>query len=112
VRLSDSALADFREILTWTRERFGMRQARSYQRTLQDALHSLTAGPDVPGARTRDVLGPGLRSLHVARRGRPGRHFVIFRLARENGTDVIRVLRLLHDSMDLPQHTEPPREDP
>ncbi|NBU77128.1 MAG: type II toxin-antitoxin system RelE/ParE family toxin, partial [Planctomycetes bacterium] len=38
--------------------------------------------------------------LHVARQGRAGRHFVVFRAA---GSD-IDVLRLLHESMDLPRH--------
>ena len=43
-------------------------------------------------------------TLHVARKGRKGRHFVVFRVARDPDHDVIEVLRLLHDSMDLQRH--------
>ena len=42
--------------------------------------------------------------LHVARRGRQGRHFVLYRADSQAETPVIDVLRLLHDSMDLPRH--------
>jgi toxin ParE1/3/4 len=60
----------------------------------------LEGGPDVLGARAREDIQPGIRPLHVARQGRAGRHFVVF---RATGSD-IDVLRLLHDSMDLPRH--------
>lgn len=46
-------------------------------------------------------IAPGIRTLHVARQGRKGRHLVMFRVAPER---VIEVLRLLHDSMDLSRH--------
>ncbi len=56
------------------------------------------------GAKPRDDIAKGLLTLHVARRGRKGRHFVMFRVASERGSKVIEVLRLLHDAMDLPRH--------
>ena len=43
-------------------------------------------------------------SLHVARMGRKGSHFVVFRVATENTIDVLRVL---HESMDLTRHLPP-----
>lgn len=43
-------------------------------------------------------------TLHVARQGRKGRHFMVFRVGRKPGREVIEGLRLLHDSMDLQQH--------
>ena len=43
-------------------------------------------------------------TLHVARKGRKGPHFVVFRVAPSRSEQVIDVLRLLHDSMDLPRH--------
>jgi toxin ParE1/3/4 len=58
----------------------------------------------VPGAKPRDDIAPGLRSLHVARSGRKGRHIIIFRARGSDKTAVIEVLRILHDAMDLPRH--------
>lgn len=58
------------------------------------------------GSRPRDEIADGLRSVHVARQGRRGRHFVIYRTA---GGDTIEVVRILHDGMNLPRHI--PRDD-
>jgi len=49
-------------------------------------------------------------TLHVARHGRRGRHFVVFRVGRESDHGVIEVLRLLHDSMDLQRHLRSDKE--
>ena len=101
VRLSFVAEQDFAEIVGFTVEQFGVRQARIYQSTLTHALGALHAGPSVTGSRARDEIMPGLRSLHVAREGRRGRHFVLFRPGPEQ---TIEVLRILHDAMDLSRH--------
>jgi toxin ParE1/3/4 len=98
VRLSEPAEQDFLTILNWTGENFGRRQARVYRRTLIAALAALHDGPDVPGSVVRDEIQPGLRSLHVARTGRRGRHFVLHRTAVATTVEVIRIL---HDAMDL-----------
>jgi len=98
VRLSEPAEQDFVAILDWTTQNFGRRQARVYRRTLIAALAALHDGPDLPGSVVRDEIQPGLRSLHVATKGRRGRHFVLYRTA--TGT-TIDVLRILHDAMDL-----------
>lgn len=76
-------------------------QAKTYAETLLQAIQALEAGPEVLGTRARDDIGPGLRTLHLARRGRKARHFIIFRVG---AGQVIDVLRLLHDSMDLARH--------
>lgn len=101
VRLGRQAESDFREILQWTRRSFGEIQAREYAETITLAIAALGAGPDVVGARVRDELGHGVCTLHVARLGRRGRHFVVF---RPHGDHRIEVIRVLHDSMDLPRH--------
>ena len=98
VRLAARAELDFSEIITWTIENFGERQARTYVETLSLAIEALHDGPEQLGAKVRDDIGPGIRTLHVARQGRSGRHFVVFREAKDQYIDV---LRLLHDSMDL-----------
>lgn len=110
VRLTAAAEADFREILLWTVDQFGEAQARVYAQTIAAALGDLAAGPAVVGARERVDIGEGLSTLHVARKGRKGRHFVLFR--KGNGPDVIDVLRLLHDTMDLARHVPPGNLDP
>ncbi|MCC7410652.1 MAG: type II toxin-antitoxin system RelE/ParE family toxin [Gammaproteobacteria bacterium] len=104
VRLTAAAEADFEEILGWTVARFGKAQARIYADTVSAALNELAYGPTVVGARERNDILKGLFTLHVAREGRKGRHFLMFRVVRTPDRDVIEVLRLLHDAMDLQRH--------
>lgn len=67
------------------------------------ALDSLSDGPLDIGSKARDELGLGIRTLHMGRHGRKGRHFVVFRQAA--GDDLILdILRILHDSMDLARY--------
>ncbi|MEW5892314.1 MAG: type II toxin-antitoxin system RelE/ParE family toxin [Pseudomonadota bacterium] len=75
---------------------------------MTQAIEALHDGPDILGAKAKDDIAPGIRTLHVSRQGRKGRHFVIFRVAQGR---VIEVLRLLHDSMDLQRHW-PNDDDP
>ena len=100
VRLSAAAETDFRQILRWTTSHFGQAQARVYAATLASALKALNDGPTVIGVKKRPEIGNAICTLHVARNGRKGRHFVMF-LVGGTQENVIDVLRLLHDSMDL-----------
>ena len=104
IRLAEAAGQDYQAILRWTVENFGRAQARTYAKTLNSALQDLAQGPDVIGARLREEIGPDIHTLHVARHGRKGRHFVVFRISPSPDASIIEVLRLLHDSMDLPRH--------
>ena len=106
IRLAEAAQNDFRSILVWTAEHFGGAQARRYQDILTEALMSLTDGPAPLGWKSRDDIAPGLCSLHVAKRGRPRRHVVLYRI---EGADVIGVVRILHGAMDPMRHI--PSED-
>jgi toxin ParE1/3/4 len=108
IRLGAAAELDFANILKWTTETFGPRQARIYRDTLMQAIGELANGPDVPGSRARDEIMPGLRSLHVARHGRRGRHFLLYRAAEGQ---IIEIGRILHDQMDLPRHLLPSSDD-
>ena len=101
VRLSRAAEADFSAIVAWTATHFGNVQAQKYAEVLTLSITALHDGPNVIGAKTRDDISHGLKSLHVARRGSKGSHFVIFRAATDNTIDVLRVL---HESMDLARH--------
>lgn len=98
------ALRDYQDILVWTRAQFSSQQARIYAQTIESALQELQHGPDLPGVKWRPELGAQIASLHVARNGYKGRHFVIFYVISVGDGAVIRVLRLLHDSMDLQRH--------
>lgn len=81
-----------------TTEQFGARQSRIYRNTLLQAIGELAAGSDIVGSKARDEVIRGLRTLHVARHGRRGSHFLMYRVA-EAGT--IEIIRILHDRMDL-----------
>lgn len=105
VRLASAAEADFAQIVRWTANQFGTRQAQTYARTLSLAIEALSAeGLEVPGSLGGDDILAGLRLLHVARKGRKGRHLVVFRVRMVDETPVFEVLRVLHDAMDLPRH--------
>jgi len=101
VRLASKAEQDFLEIVQWSATNFGQQQAVAYAETLSLAISALADGPEVLDAKRRDEIGNGILTLHVARQGRKGRHFVVFRIG---GASTIDVLRLLHDSMDLVRH--------
>lgn len=101
VRLASKAEQDFFEIVQWSAANFGQQQAVAYAETLSLAISVLANGPEVLGAMRRDEIGDGILTLYVARQGRKGRHFVVFRVGGETTIDV---LRLLHDSMDLVRH--------
>lgn len=101
VRLGAAAELDFANILKWTTENFGERQSRVYRSTIVQAIGELTHGAKAAGSRARDDIMPGLRTLHVARQGRRGSHFLIYRITPK-GT--IEIVRILHDRMDLRRH--------
>ena len=107
VRLAAQAEDDFADIVTWAAQTFGEMQAETYAETMTLAIEALHDGPDPLGAKARDDIEPGIRTLHVARQGRNGRHFVVFREAQNQCIDV---LRLIHDSMDLARHIPPAKE--
>ena len=101
VRLGVMAELDFVNILRWTTQNFGARQAQHYGDTLVRAIRELANGPDVPGSKSRDEIMSGLRTLHVARHGRRGRHVLLYRAAPGR---IIEIGRILHDSMDFRRH--------
>ena len=101
VRLGAAAEVDFANILKWTTENFGARQSRVYRDILVQAIGELADGPDVAGSKARDEIMAGLRTLHIALRGRRGSHFLMYRAA-PNST--IEIVRILHDRMDLRRH--------
>jgi toxin ParE1/3/4 len=109
VRLGAVAELDFANILKWTTDNFGARQSRIYGDTLIRAISELADGPDLAGSKARDDIMSGLRTLHVARHGRRGRHFLLYRIA---DGQVLEIGRILHDQMDLQRHLPFPKDEP
>ena len=109
IRLGQQAERDFVDILRWTAKFFGEIQAQTYSATISLALQALTDGPEILGSKLRDDIEPGIRTLHVARLGRKGRHFVVFRVGVAHTIDI---LRLLHDSMELSRHLPAANDSP
>ena len=104
IRLTRIAEDDFRHILRWTISHFGRRQGKTYAKTLSMALSDLSNGPDIPGVKQREDIGFAIYTIHVARGGRRGSHFVVFRVNPSSVIPTIDVLRILHESMDLVRH--------
>ena len=109
IRLGRQAERDYAEIARWTAKTFGAGQAEIYAETISLAIQALREGPKIAGAKTRDDIESGIHTLHVARQGRRGRHFLVFRIGGEHSIDV---LRLLHDSMDLARHIAAANDSP
>jgi toxin ParE1/3/4 len=105
VRLGAVAELDFANILKWTTENFGARQSRIYRDTLIRVIGELASGPDVAGSKARDEIMPGLRTLHVARHGRRGRHFLLYRIAKGRILEIGRIL------MDFQRHLPFPTDE-
>jgi toxin ParE1/3/4 len=103
VRLAKTAESDFQRIIVWTLREFGDLQARIYADRLSAALMALTAG--TVDAQERSEIGTGVFTLHVARGGQKGRHFVLFRAEPDKHQRPIEVLRLLDAAMDVKLHT-------
>ncbi len=95
VRLEPQANARLDEILDWTFERFGPRQADRYRAKLADAFDRLGEGT-LRGRSARAEWGDGVREglLFV----RVERHVVLF---VEEPEEVV-VVDVLHGAMDLP----------
>jgi toxin ParE1/3/4 len=109
IRLAGQAEQDLLDITLWTAENFGKQQAEQYAETIAMAIEALHDGPEILGAKVRDEIGTGIHTLHVARQGRKGRHFVAFTVSEGH---IINVLRLLHDGMDLAKHLPEEHNEP
>ena len=101
VRLGAAAELNFANIVKWTAENLGAQQARVYRDAIVEAIGELADGPSVAGSKARHEILPRVRTLHIARRGRRGSHFLMYRTA-PNST--IEIIRILHDRMDLKRH--------
>jgi len=103
---------DFSDILKWSLREFGESAALRYKVLLEQALADIQVAPFRPGSQDRSDLAPGVRTYHVRfsrRRARVvagpvrnPRHFLVYRVREDDGE--IDVLRILHESCDLPRY--------
>lgn len=106
VRITKQAELDLFEIVHWTHTQFGRGQADAYERILIEAVDALGAGPAIRGVRRRDDLVAGLRTLHVTRGRKKGRHLLFFMF--NESERAVEVLRILHEAMDFARHLQAP----
>ena len=96
--ISASARRDIANALQQSARRWGPRQRHQYRQLIEAAFNDLLDDPQHPASSAREEIRPGIRTFHIARRGRPARHLVVYRLAADGD---IHVIRLLHDAMEL-----------
>lgn len=83
------AANDLRSIIRYTRQTWGVKQARLYRQELELSLTRLGERPDM--GRQREEIASGVRSFRVA-------EHIAFYIRRRGG---ITILRLLHPRMDV-----------
>lgn len=88
--LSSAAEADLREIIRYTRDRWGAAQVRTYIGKLQHGIERVAAGHGT--FKDMSALYPALRMGHCE-------HHYIFCLPRDDAPAL--VVALLHERMDL-----------
>jgi toxin ParE1/3/4 len=92
IRLSEAARADLIEIWAQTFQKWGPNQADAYLDDIDRALNGLIDNPQM-GSDCSDLL-MGARRLIT------GRHVAFYEAAEI----AILVIRVLHQSMDMPRH--------
>ena len=65
VRLGQQAEQDYAEVLQWAVKTFGEGQASTYAETIALAKEALEQRPYILGARAREDIQPGIRTLHA-----------------------------------------------
>jgi toxin ParE1/3/4 len=101
LRLGTFAELDFANILKWTTENFGPRQSQIYRDTIVGAIGEIANDPHVAGSKAHDEVMPGLWTLHIARHGRRGHHFLLYRILEGW---IIEIGRIQHDQMGVQRH--------
>ena len=100
VSLAKAAQTDLDTIAAWTAEKFGPSQAENYIEAILDTIAELRAQKSPSRSIARDEIAKGIASLHMRKRGRRGRHFLLY----SETSDEVKIHRILHDSMELSHH--------
>jgi len=108
IHLSNAALEDIRNALEWSASNFGPVQRDRYEALIRRSLKELRAGSADHRIRPRADLEPTVQVCTLASTGRRARHFFLLRLLPDGD---IEILRLLHESMDMPRHVQDDVQD-
>ena len=92
VQYSKESLKDLENITDYTAQMWGANQAKVYLKDIRDKVHQIANGEAI--VQVLHILRPGML------KGRVNRHIVVF----ESTDATVRIIRILHDSMDIPQH--------
>lgn len=114
LRLSGPAQADLAHILATSLDRWGVEGRDRYAALLAAALRAVAADPNGAATRAREDLPPGIRSFHLRHaRGAHGVktpvHLIYYRAIR---TDLIEIVRVLHERMDPSRDLDTPDPAP
>jgi toxin ParE1/3/4 len=111
-RLSRLAEADLTQLLAASDRRWGASGRRRYAALLAAAIRQVAAEPEGLATRRRDELRPGIRSVHLrhARKADPEAkvrrpvHVLYYRVIT---SDLIEIVRVLHERMEPSRHLTP-----
>ena len=82
----------FRNITDYTAQMWGAKQAKVYLKDIRDKVNQIANGEAI--VQVLHIPRPGMLKVRV------NRHLIIF----ESTDDTVRIIRILHDSMNIPQH--------
>jgi toxin ParE1/3/4 len=102
VVFTEAAKADIRQVIRFTRQRWGQQQVLAYRALILAARNRLSEDPAL--GHHREELPPEGRIFHISQTGMPASHFFLYQIAQDN---TVEVLRFLHEAMDLPRHWPP-----
>jgi toxin ParE1/3/4 len=92
VQYSKKSREDLENITDYIAQMWGANQAKVYLKDIRDKLHQIANDEAI------------VQVLHIPRpemlKVRVNRHIVFF----ESTNATVRIIRILHDSMDIPQH--------
>ena len=92
VQYSKKSLEDLENITDYTAQMWSANQAKVYLKDIRDKVLQIANGEAI--VQVLHILRPGMLKVRV------NRHIVIF----ESTDATVRIIRILHDSMDIPQH--------
>ena len=95
ITISPSARAQIRDVLAFTRDRYGALKAQQYSLLIRMALRELRQNPAI--GKHRPEIHPDAWTYHIGRGGKKARHLFLYRIR-----DTIEVARFLYDAMNLP----------
>jgi toxin ParE1/3/4 len=115
-RLSRLAEFDVAHILATSEERWGTEARRRYEAIIATAMRKVAIDPTGPATRDRAELSKGIRSLHLRyardRALQPKvAHPVHVLYYRMLASDLIEIVRVLHERMDPNRHLSTAAED-